>query len=288
MTNMTGREIVVGIDPVRDWHMALAWAADEAHRRALGLALALAVPPQHDTQHVDGTANRIDLRRSGAETLEAAAAWARSRHPDLELSTHLLDGFPAPALGQLSRRAPMVVLGSRHLSRTVEFLSAGSLVVPVVAQAHCPVVVVGDAEHASQQPPYMVVAVDGSESSRAALAVAFEEASIRGCALRAISVWHQPLLSFQDKNAGLQAQRRMLSETVAGWPGKYPDVALTHEVLAGHPVEELAKAAEHALALVLGRRGNGGYTGMRLGSVVHGLLHRAHCPVVTVPVPQGA
>ncbi|MEU9028172.1 universal stress protein [Streptomyces sp. NPDC048383] len=287
MTHMTGREIVVGIDPVRDWHMALAWATDEAHRRSLGLALALAVSPQHDTQHVDGTANRIDLRRSGSETLEAAAAWARARHPDLELSTHLLDGFPAPALGQLSRKAPMVVLGSRHLSRTEEFLSAGSLVVPVVAQAHCPVVVVGDAEHAGQQPPYMVVAVDGSESSRAALAVAFEEASIRGCALRAISVWHQPLLSFQDKNAGLQAQRRMLSETVAGRPGKYPDVTLTHEVLAGHPVEELAKAAEHALALVLGRRGNGGYTGMRLGSVVHGLLHRAHCPVITVPVPRG-
>ncbi len=285
--NMTGHEIVIGIDPVRDWHMALAWAADEAHRRSLGLGLALAVPPQHDTRHVDGGTHRVDLSRSGSETLEAAAAWARSRHPELELSTHLLDGFPAPALGQLSRNAPMVVLGSRHLSRTEEFLSAGSLVVPVVAQAHCPVVVVGDAEHVSQQPPYLVVAVDGSESSKAALAVAFEEASVRGCALRAISVWHRPLLSFQDKHVGLQAQQRMLSETAAGWSEKYPDVALTHEVLAGHPVEELAEAAEHALALVLGRRGNGGYTGMRLGSVVHGLLHRAHCPVITVPVGRG-
>ncbi|MFF1570379.1 universal stress protein [Streptomyces sp. NPDC058293] len=59
---------------------------------------------------------------------------------------------------------------------------------------------------------------------------------------------------------------------------------LTHEVPVGHPVEELARAAEHALAVVVGRRGNGGYLGMRLGSVVHGLLHRAQCPVVTVPV----
>ncbi|MET3982814.1 universal stress protein [Streptomyces sp. PvR034] len=285
--NTKGREIVVGIDPVRDWHMALAWAADEADRRALGLALVLAVPPRHDTQHVDGTADHMGLRRSGSEALEAAAAWARSRQPGLEPSTHLLDGLPAPVLGGLSLKAPMLVLGSRHLSRTEEFLSAGSLVVPVVAQAHCPVVVVGDAEHVSQEPPYVVVAVDGSESSKAALAVAFEEASVRGCALRAISVWHQPLLSFQDENAGLQAQRRTLSETVAGWSQKYPDVALTHEVLAGHPVEELAEAAEHALALVLGRRGNGGYSGMRLGSVVHGLLHRAHCPVITVPVGQG-
>ncbi|MGW4229466.1 universal stress protein [Streptomyces sp. NPDC004980] len=38
-----------------------------------------------------------------------------------------------------------------------------------------------------------------------------------------------------------------------------------------------------ALAVVVGRRGHGGYTGMRLGSVAHGLLHRAECPVITVP-----
>lgn len=52
---------------------------------------------------------------------------------------------------------------------------------------------------------------------------------------------------------------------------------------SSHPVEELALASEHALAVVVGRRGRGGFTGMRLGSVPHGLLHRAHCPVVTVP-----
>ncbi|CAM5655065.1 universal stress protein [Streptomyces narbonensis] len=55
-------------------------------------------------------------------------------------------------------------------------------------------------------------------------------------------------------------------------------------MLIGSPVENLADAAEHALAVVVGRRGRGGYSGMRVGSVVHGLLHRAHCPVITVPV----
>ncbi|MEV0991502.1 universal stress protein [Streptomyces sp. NPDC049949] len=59
---------------------------------------------------------------------------------------------------------------------------------------------------------------------------------------------------------------------------------VTQEVLTGHPVAgELARAAEHALSVVVGRRGRVGYTGMRIGSVVHGLLHRAHCPVITVP-----
>ncbi|MFF6772428.1 hypothetical protein ACFY8W_02580 [Streptomyces sp. NPDC012637] len=34
---------------------------------------------------------------------------------------------------------------------------------------------------------------------------------------------------------------------------------------------------------VVGRRGRGGYAGMRVGSVVHGLPHRARFPVATVP-----
>ncbi|XUM05042.1 universal stress protein [Streptomyces venezuelae ATCC 10712] len=199
------------------------------------------------------------------------------------MATEIFDGYPARVLAHLSREAAMAVLGSRHLSRTEEFLSAGSLVVPVTARARCPVVVVGDAEHTTQDPPYLVVGIDGSESSRAALALAFEEADLRGCALRALAVWQPPVFSLHTGDTLFRTERRLLAETTAGWAEKYPDVRLTHEVLIGSPVEVLAEAAEHALALVVGRRGRGGYTGMRVGSVIHGLLHRAHCPVITVP-----
>ncbi|MGW1518579.1 universal stress protein [Streptomyces sp. NPDC002287] len=110
------------------------------------------------------------------------------------------------------------------------------------------------------------------------------ESTIRtGAALRVICVWQPPLFLLNDEEAALKAQKFLLSEATAGLADQYPDVHVTHEVLTGHPVEELARAAEHALALVVGRRGRGGYTGMRLGSVARGLLHRAHCPVITVP-----
>ncbi|WP_328619352.1 universal stress protein [Streptomyces sp. NBC_00354] len=277
------RDIVVGVDPVRDWHLALAWAADEAQRRRLPLRLALAVPPQHDTHHVDGIPDQMSLRRAGAERLAQAEDWVRDRHPELGVTADLLGGFPAPVLGGAARDARMVVLGSRHLSRTAEFFSAGSLVVPVTAQAACPVVVVGDAEHISQQPPYVVAGIDGSASATAALAFAFDEADLRGAALRVVCVWQRPLIMLDQEEVALRAQRTLLSEATAGLSDKYPDVHVTHEVLTGHPVEELARAAEHALAVIVGRRGRGGYTGMRIGSVVHGLLHRAHCPVITVP-----
>ncbi|MFB7166149.1 universal stress protein [Streptomyces sp. NPDC056242] len=286
MTNTAeAREILVGIDPARDCHMQLAWAADDAHRRRRPLRLLVAVPAPHHVQHVDASTRMKAPLREGERALAAAASWVRERHDDVEVATDVLDGHPAHVLIRQSGRARMIVLGSRHFSRTEEFLSAGSLVVPVSAQARCPVAVVGDAEHVTQETPYLVVGVDGSESSGAALALAFEEASLRGATLRALWVWQPPVLfSLKDEPTLVQTQRSLLSETVAGWAEKYPDVALTHEVPVGHPVEELARAAEHALAVVVGRRGNGGYMGMRLGSVVHGLLHRAHCPVITVPV----
>ncbi|GGS38448.1 hypothetical protein Snoj_38980 [Streptomyces nojiriensis] len=275
--------IVVGIDPDREWHLPLAWAADEAHRRRLPLRLVLAVPSRHDAHHVDDTPGQIALRRAGADLLEAACGWVRDRHPEARVTGELLGGSPAPVLGGAARDARMIVLGSRHLSRTAEFLSAGSLVVPVTAQAHCPVVVVGDAEHISLQPPYVVAGIDGSPTATAALAFAFDEADLRGATLRVVCVWQPPLIMSDGAEEALRAQRALLSEATAGLSEKYPDVRVTREVLTGHPVEELARAAEHALAVVVGRRGRGGYTGMRIGSVVHGLLHRAHCPVITVP-----
>ncbi|MFE9120447.1 universal stress protein [Streptomyces sp. NPDC007172] len=284
MTDLAeGRDLVVGIDPTDTGRLALAWAVDEAHRRKVRLRLVSAVPFRHDTQHVDDGPHQDALRQAGKDALKKAAEWADTRHPDVELTLDLLAGAPAPVLSKLSRHARMVVLGSHHLSRVQEVLDGGSVVLPVTARAQCPVVVVGDAEHVTQEPVYLVVGVDGSEPSKAAIDLAFREASLRGCALRALSVWHAPAFSFADDSAARHAQRRMLSEAVAGWAEQYPDVALTHEVTIGHPVEALAEAAEHALALIVGRRGNGGYTGMRLGSVVHGLLHRAHCPVITTP-----
>ena len=284
MTTTPGRrELVVGIDPVREGRLALAWAADEAHRRGLALRLVVAVPPAHDTQHVDDTPRHQARTQRGKDALRAAADWARTRRPDVPVTAALAEGPPAAVMAGLAQEAVMTVLGSRHLSRTEEFLSAGSLVLPVTARARCPVVVVGDAEHTTQDPAYLVVGVDGSESSRAALAFAFEEADLRHCALRAVAVWQPPVFTLHTGDTLFHAERRLLSETTAGWAEKYPDVRLTHEVLIGSPVELLADAAEHALAVVVGRRGRGGYTGMRVGSVVHGLLHRAHCPVITVP-----
>jgi nucleotide-binding universal stress UspA family protein len=152
-----------------------------------------------------------------------------------------------------------------------------------MAHAHCPVVVVPEPEHITQEPAYYVVGVDGSEHSAAAVDVAFEEAALRGAQLRALYVWEPGPLRIFDEYAPQQKARQLLSEIVAGRHARYPEVDLRHELLVGHPVQVLTDASAHALGLVVGTRGHGGFTGMLLGSVSQGVLHHARCPVIAVP-----
>ncbi|MFJ1709913.1 universal stress protein [Kitasatospora sp. NPDC088346] len=276
------RPVVVGVDVRDSVRPALDWAADEAERREAPLRLVHAVPPgHHGPRGTDGSKQR----KAGQRLLDEAAASVSGRHPGLHIATVLEEGAPAQALYRESHNACLVVLGSRRLSRLEELLSANSVAVPVSAHAACPVVVVLEPGNSTEQPPHLVVGVDGSPASHAAVEHAFGTAAARDTHLRALWVWQPSLLESTDEVNALQKCRRLLSEAVAEQTANHPSVTITRQVVRGHPVEELAKASENALAVVVGRRGRGGFTGMRLGSVPHGLLHRAHCPVVTVPAP---
>ncbi|WP_371494706.1 universal stress protein [Kitasatospora sp. NBC_00374] len=281
------RPIVLGVDAQGPGRLATAWAADEADRRGLPLLMVHAVPKPASDRGSFEERHHEDLRETGRRMLDKAAALAGEIHPGLAVTTNLVDGIPGQILCRESPNAELVVLGSRRLTRPEEYFSTYSVALPVSAQAACPVVVVREPEHVTEDPPNLVVGVDGSPSSAAAVDVAFDLAARRGAALRAIWVWQSQLIARIDEHTATQTLRRLLTETTAGHADRYPDVDLTHEVIRGHPVEELAKASEHALAVVVGRRGHGGFTGMRLGSVPHGLLHHARCPIVTVPRPTG-
>ncbi|WP_030270915.1 universal stress protein [Streptomyces sp. NRRL B-24484] len=280
------RPIVLGIDAPAPAPMTVAWAADEAARWDRPLRLVRAVsPPPYGFTGADWVGSLKEQHREGGVAVDRAALLARERHPGLEVTGETVEGVTDQVLCEESRRADLVVVGSRRLSHAEEWLSASSVTVPLSAQAHCPLVVVGAPEHSTQQPPYVVVGVDGSRSSAAAVDFAFDLAARRGAELRAVWVWRPPLILPTDRATAVQTLRRQLSEATAGHGDAQPDVRLTHDLLVGHPVEQLAAASAHALAVVVGRRGHGGFTGMRLGSVPHGLLHHARCPVVTVPPP---
>ncbi|MFE7896844.1 universal stress protein [Streptomyces sp. NPDC057424] len=283
-----GNPIVAGVDPDPGQRMALAWAADEADRRRLPLLLVLAQNvPTPGYRPVDGRPSWEEwnqtLHATGDAVLREAVGFVESRHPRVRVSGMLAEGHPAWVLREQAQNATAIVLGSWHLGALQELFTSAAVTLPLIAHAPCPVVVVPESEHITQQPPYFVVGVDGSPRSAAAVDFAFEEAALRGAVLRALYVWHAPPLGVLDEDAAVQDCRRLLSETVAGRTTAHPEVELHHEVVRGHPVQILAKASEHALGLVVGTRGRGGFTGMVLGSVSQGVLHHAHCPVITVP-----
>src|SRR2546421_4838050 len=131
----------------------------------------------------------------------------------------------------------------------------------------------------------VVVGVDGSPESAAALGFAFDEASARGLPLVAVYAWRAlpsenlgPVtMRHYDPDEAAQEAARLLAEQLAGWPAKYPDVSLERQaVLSFNPAETLVDASRTASLVVVGSRGRGGFAGLLLGSVSRALVPHAH------------
>ena len=131
----------------------------------------------------------------------------------------------------------------------------------------------------------IVVGVDGSEHSNAALRWALAEAEAHsGGMVTAVLSWQVPFLSFPgafDRDELENAYKSFLIETVSAIAPK-PAVPLETLVAEGDPTESMVEASKDANLLVLGIRGRSPFAGLLLGSVSQGAAATAHCPVVLV------
>jgi nucleotide-binding universal stress UspA family protein len=137
----------------------------------------------------------------------------------------------------------------------------------------------------------IVVGVDGSESARAALGFALDEARLRGAAVRVVGVWHVPVTAYggamvapDPSLAGdLESQMsRVLGRALEEASDVAPGVDVETVVREGAPAGVLLEEAQGAELLVVGSRGLGGFRGLLLGSVSQQCAHHAPCPVVIV------
>ncbi len=77
-------------------------------------------------------------------------------------------------------------------------------------------------------------------------------------------------------------ETRVLSEAVAGWCDRYPEVKVQKTVVRGRAGRAIVEESGRGQLLVVGARGRGGFTGLMLGSVSQAALHHAKCAVAVV------
>lgn len=138
----------------------------------------------------------------------------------------------------------------------------------------------------------IVVGMDGSDQSMAALRWAITEARLRHGQVRLITSWNYPpmattiaegIIDDSFKQAAEQDQADAL-KTVAD-----DGVDVTGQVVQHYsPAGALLDAAKDADLLIVGSRGHGGFASLLLGSVSTQVAHHASCPVLIVrPKPSG-
>lgn len=176
-----------------------------------------------------------------------------------------------------------------------------------------------DAQHDGR----IVVGVDGSAGSLAALKWAMVEARMRGSTVHAVLGWvHHPTWGYSgtggafppnyqpsggplpgELEPSLADPTDMIPVVDEAAQGAVDDVLnraveqalaedarsgrqpviITSEVIHGHAAQVLVDAAGESDLLVLGAHGHGGLVGARIGSITHHVVLLARCPVVVIP-----
>jgi len=135
----------------------------------------------------------------------------------------------------------------------------------------------------------IVVGVDGSAPSKAALAWAVRQARLTGATVEAIIAWEypatygypMPAIPEADYNyADIAAD--VLAKTIAEVCGQDEPVKISSRVVQENAAQALLDASAGAELLVVGSRGHGGFVEALLGSVGQHCVHHATCPVVVI------
>lgn len=292
--------VVAGVDGSDSALGAARWAADYAAGHPLGIGRGLPLLLVHAVPTLDWHFFRAEspmdptesqARAAGDAVLAAAEAAVRAAHPDLEIRAAVVRGAVAAVLTDAARSARLLVVGNGD----AEHRALGGHAVRVVNHAHCPVVVWRP--HLAKRtgkPLPVVVGVDDSEESAAALAEAFAVARMWHARLTVAHMWEiaaavgmgdlggqgnmdWPLLDVLENR-----QRQSMDELVKPFAAEYPNAHVTKVFQDASPAKGLTDLSREAQLVVVGKHGRGRLADSILGSVSQNLIHHAECPVLVV------
>ncbi|MER5209748.1 universal stress protein [Streptomyces sp. NPDC002838] len=286
-----GGTVLLGIDDTSYSWLAADWAAGEAELRGCALKVVHSVGRSADAAYGEtGVGLTERVLEAGVGVLDDARARLGAAHPGVPIDTALARDDPAEALLTAAQDADLVVVGTRGRGGFAGLL-LGSVSRRVAAHADRPVVVVrGDT--AKGDHGVVVVGVR-DERDEEAVRFALAEADSRRAGVRLVHAWAPlvrtgimvPQVSNLEEERDAHAQ---LLNHAARPVAEYPNVHVDTELSIDSPAAALVQASARADLMVLPRHPAEGRFGLRLGSVVHAVLHHASCPVAVVPTGRPA
>lgn len=290
--------VVVGYDGSAGAQVALDWAAETARREKRRLTI-LHTLDMSSTPMFRGIEPQALVRERESTVfgvLDEGASRARKIMGDGEVKTMGSIGSPTAELVDASKSATLVVTGSRGRNRLIGGL-LGSTSYTVTAHAACPAVVVraeDESRPAQPGPDHpVVVGIDDSETAQRAMEEGARIAELADAPLHLVTVAHPASMKssgssvtavgdIESSREEEQAAEGLLASAAARMAEQHPGLTVGTELLYGDSSRALAESAVDAGLLVVGSRGRGGFVGMLLGSVSHGAIHHATCPVMVV------
>ncbi len=188
-----------------------------------------------------------------AELRDAVARVRRQVGFSVTVGTALREGSRLHVLPQAARLARLLVVGRRR-ARGPHRLVAAQADLVLASRCACPVVVVPGGWKPSTADRTVYVGVDGTALSAEAAEYAFREASERGGHLVVVHADTAPVRKLDRAGQEVWASNAELSvsETLAGFAERFPEVRVTRLVTGGPVIEALVRSSQHAGLLVLG------------------------------------
>jgi nucleotide-binding universal stress UspA family protein len=272
--------IAVGIDGSRPSRAAIRWGVRRAAIIGGSVKLIAVVGPERISQVAEMTSQRAEgsalavLDRSAL--LEEETLYARSLDAGVTITTEQLSGNPMWELVDASAAADLIAIGT-HKTGFIHGSLFGSSSMHLAAAAHCPVVIVPEANE-PQHSREVVAGADDSLGGSAAVRFAAAEAELRGGALTLVRAWSLPesaelLPRCLSREQYLRNESaNVLQSALAIAKSAHPHLHVRLRNIQCEPAAALLNASRSACLVVIGSSGTRSEQAILLGTVSHDLL----------------
>jgi nucleotide-binding universal stress UspA family protein len=269
--------VVVGVDGSRAAQQAARWAAIEARLRAATLLIVHVEPVAADILGADRPGH------AGEAVLRLSVQAAREVEPEIDVEFVLAAAASvSDELLRISDGAQVIALGIDLTRSRASHGARGPLEDRIAVHANCPVVTVAPLSFLTPGARTQVtVGWTDSRTAELALAVAAEEAHLRGIALTVVTV----PLEQDPQLAGIidpPDHESPLIRSVASVETRYPGLMINISHQTGDVRQALSTMAPSSELLVLGCHHARQPWSIRTGPIAEVVMRTGHCPVMLV------